>query len=302
MRQWVPASTPPVSHLSLTEGPDADDPAEQFVGGPPPVPLPDRQQEWRDRDTMGDSGPVTDDIAAGSPASDAAPPVDGYVGDPAVRAEWDNRYADREQLWSGQPNGALVAEVAGLTPGRVLDVGCGEGADAVWLARGRLGRDRARGLGRGAGAGGRARAGRRCRHSPGCTPDWRRRRSRRRPSTWSPRSTRPCCALPTPRPSARCSQPSRPAACCCSCTTRAWTPSGGRQRLRPGRLRLAVDGHRPARRRLAGRAGRATATDRTRRWRRRPPHRRSGAARPAPALTSVPWDSQPPPFAGHLAE
>jgi SAM-dependent methyltransferase len=61
---------------------------------------------------------------------------DGYVGDPAVQAEWDERYADLERLWSGQPNGALVAEVAGLTPGRALDVGCGEGADAVWLACG----------------------------------------------------------------------------------------------------------------------------------------------------------------------
>jgi SAM-dependent methyltransferase len=66
--------------------------------------------------------------------TDSSAPADGYVGDPAVRAEWDARYADRERLWSGQPNGALVAEVAGLTPGRVLDVGCGEGADAVWLA------------------------------------------------------------------------------------------------------------------------------------------------------------------------
>nr|WSZ99486.1 class I SAM-dependent methyltransferase [Streptomyces sp. NBC_00857] len=79
---------------------------------------------------------MTDNIAAGTPASDTPSSADGYVGDPAVRAEWDNRYADRQQLWSGRPNGALVAEIAGLTPGRVLDVGCGEGADAVWLARG----------------------------------------------------------------------------------------------------------------------------------------------------------------------
>jgi SAM-dependent methyltransferase len=99
-------------------------------------PLPDRQQDWRDRDAMGDVGPVTNHLAAGSAPFDAPGPAGGYVGDPAVRAEWDKRYSEREQLWSGRPNGALVVEVAGLTPGRVLDVGCGEGADALWLARG----------------------------------------------------------------------------------------------------------------------------------------------------------------------
>jgi SAM-dependent methyltransferase len=54
----------------------------------------------------------------------------------AQAAEWDARYGERDAaMWSGRPNGRLLAEVAGLTPGRALDVGCGEGADAIWLAR-----------------------------------------------------------------------------------------------------------------------------------------------------------------------
>jgi len=47
---------------------------------------------------------------------------------------WDARYAESDRIWSGRPNKLLVDEVAGLMPGRALDVGCGEGADAVWLA------------------------------------------------------------------------------------------------------------------------------------------------------------------------
>ncbi|WP_030567672.1 class I SAM-dependent methyltransferase [Streptomyces aureocirculatus] len=47
---------------------------------------------------------------------------------------WDEKYGSREQLFSGAPNAVLVAEAAGLPPGQALDVGCGEGADALWLA------------------------------------------------------------------------------------------------------------------------------------------------------------------------
>nr|WP_308441773.1 FAD-dependent oxidoreductase [Micromonospora gifhornensis] len=51
-----------------------------------------------------------------------------------TEAGWEQRYQERPAVWSGRPNPQLVAEAAELTPGRALDVGCGEGADAVWLA------------------------------------------------------------------------------------------------------------------------------------------------------------------------
>ncbi len=50
------------------------------------------------------------------------------------REFWDTRYRSRSELWSGQPNPQLVAHASELGPGTALDVGCGEGADAIWLA------------------------------------------------------------------------------------------------------------------------------------------------------------------------
>ncbi|NKY37300.1 class I SAM-dependent methyltransferase [Nocardia speluncae] len=47
---------------------------------------------------------------------------------------WDDMYGETEQRFSGLPNDALVTEVTGMTPGQALDLGCGEGADAYWLA------------------------------------------------------------------------------------------------------------------------------------------------------------------------
>jgi SAM-dependent methyltransferase len=66
-------------------------------------------------------------------ADEHEPPRFGAAGQ---AAEWDARYGEQaDALWSGRPNGRLVAEVEALTPGRALDVGCGEGADAIWLTQ-----------------------------------------------------------------------------------------------------------------------------------------------------------------------
>ncbi|WP_433785692.1 SAM-dependent methyltransferase [Actinomycetospora sp. CA-101289] len=49
-------------------------------------------------------------------------------------AFWDDRYGATERVWSGEPNAVLVQEVTDLAPGTALDVGSGEGGDAIWLA------------------------------------------------------------------------------------------------------------------------------------------------------------------------
>lgn len=47
---------------------------------------------------------------------------------------WEERYAGTDRVWSGRVNRVLADVAAGLVPGRALDLGCGEGADAIWLA------------------------------------------------------------------------------------------------------------------------------------------------------------------------
>lgn len=54
---------------------------------------------------------------------------------PTPAEAWEFRYAESPQRWSGKPNATLVDLVGTLPPGRALDLGSGEGGDAVWLAR-----------------------------------------------------------------------------------------------------------------------------------------------------------------------
>ncbi|CAN5740008.1 class I SAM-dependent methyltransferase [soil metagenome] len=57
------------------------------------------------------------------------------VGQGAVAEFWDELYGKRPQMWSGRVNVVLADEVADLEPGTALDLGSGEGGDAVWLAQ-----------------------------------------------------------------------------------------------------------------------------------------------------------------------
>ena len=61
---------------------------------------------------------VEDDLAARRPT--------------ANESDWDHRYRGT-RMWSGNANGSLVHEVTDMTPGRALDIGAGEGGDALWL-------------------------------------------------------------------------------------------------------------------------------------------------------------------------
>ena len=51
-----------------------------------------------------------------------------------ARDDWNARYAGSELLWTAEPNRRFASEVEELEPGRALDLACGEGRNAVWLA------------------------------------------------------------------------------------------------------------------------------------------------------------------------
>ncbi|TPG32518.1 class I SAM-dependent methyltransferase [Mycolicibacterium hodleri] len=55
--------------------------------------------------------------------------------DQTPKEYWEQHYGERERIWSGRVNANFAAVVADLTPGSALDLGCGEGGDAVWLAQ-----------------------------------------------------------------------------------------------------------------------------------------------------------------------
>ena len=70
-------------------------------------------------------------------AEDTRAAVDAYrnrIATMFTEDAWEERYRGKDAVWSGRPNPVLVDEVGGLAAGRALDVGCGEGADTVWLA------------------------------------------------------------------------------------------------------------------------------------------------------------------------
>lgn len=71
------------------------------------------------------------DHAAGNTRGAVEPARDVVLDE----AFWEGMYRSRSAVWSGRPNAQLLAEAGGLSPGTALDVGCGEGADAIWLAQ-----------------------------------------------------------------------------------------------------------------------------------------------------------------------
>ncbi|MBS3179764.1 MULTISPECIES: class I SAM-dependent methyltransferase [unclassified Pseudoclavibacter] len=76
-------------------------------------------------------------------ASDASDPSAASGTNAAAAADqpqaptefWEQLYSAKPAVWSGRVNANLASVAGALTPGRALDLGCGEGGDAIWLAQ-----------------------------------------------------------------------------------------------------------------------------------------------------------------------
>ncbi len=97
---------------------------------------------WAAGNTVAPYGNVPVSLASGSMAG-AAINAALVVADAALAVEerrtdrnahWEQRYAETDQRWSGRVNATLAAVAETWPAGTALDVGCGEGADALWLA------------------------------------------------------------------------------------------------------------------------------------------------------------------------
>jgi len=104
------------------------------------VPVPDRRLAAMDHAGPGPRAHRPPGAAGAAAAVNADRAHDDGAPDPAAHhgdgaEDWDRRYAGGDLRWSGRPNPTLVAELDGAVAGNALDVGCGEGADAIWLAR-----------------------------------------------------------------------------------------------------------------------------------------------------------------------
>jgi SAM-dependent methyltransferase len=74
-----------------------------------------------------------------APGATTPPPTAPGSADPSPVGEaethWEGFYSEDSRRWSGRPNPVLVEVAGGLAVGRALDLGCGEGADVLWLAQ-----------------------------------------------------------------------------------------------------------------------------------------------------------------------
>ncbi len=88
---------------------------------------------WDHREARMVTHPKTPAASGGNTAAARAAAERAAAAEDA-EAFWEPHYATN-QVGSGTPNAVLVDAVAGLAPGSALDLGCGQGGDALWLAR-----------------------------------------------------------------------------------------------------------------------------------------------------------------------